>query len=61
MLAVSTHFELSGRGAKFPDGPMISPKPGPTLDIDVIAPDNAVIKSRPVADRAKATTTKQTA
>ncbi len=29
---------------------MIDPKPGPTLEIDVAAPDIEVIKSRPVND-----------
>ena len=31
-------------------GPIIDPNPGPTLDIDVAAPDIEVIKSRPVND-----------
>ena len=30
--------------------PIIGPKPGPTFDIDVAAPEIAVIKSRPVND-----------
>ena len=31
-------------------GPIIGPNPGPTLEIDVAAPEIAVIKSRPVRD-----------
>ena len=45
---MSIHFEISGKEEKFPLGPIIDPKPGPTLDIDVAAPDIEVIKSRPV-------------
>ena len=29
---------------------MVEPKPGPTLEIDVAAPEIEVIKSRPVID-----------
>ena len=39
-----------GKVWKFPLGPTISPKPGPTLDIAVAAPDTAVIKSKPFKD-----------
>ena len=45
------HFEISGSVEKFPLGPIIDPKPGPTLEIDVAAPEMAVIKSRPDNDR----------
>ena len=31
------HLEISDNCEKFPFGPIISPKPGPTLDIDVAA------------------------
>tara|TARA_B100001250_G_scaffold405780_1_gene423785 strand:+ start:1169 stop:1333 length:165 start_codon:yes stop_codon:yes gene_type:complete len=41
---------MSGREEKFPLGPIIDPNPGPTLEIDVAAPDIDVIKSRPVKD-----------
>ena len=37
------HFEKSVNWEKFPFGPIISPKPGPTFDIDVAAADIAVI------------------
>ena len=45
------HFAASGRDEKFPVGPITSPKPGPTLLIDVAAPEIAVSKSRPSALR----------
>ena len=35
---------------KFPFGPIISPSPGPTFDIDVAAPEIADKKSRPVTE-----------
>ena len=46
----SIHFEISGKDEKLPFGPIIDPKPGPTLDIEVAAPDIEVIKSKPVND-----------
>ena len=44
------HLETSGKEEKFPLGPIIEPSPGPTLDIDVAAPEIDVIKSRPVRE-----------
>ena len=44
------HFDTSGNDEKSPFGPIIGPKPGPTFEIDVAAPERAVIKSRPVKD-----------
>ena len=41
-------MEISGRDEKSPLGPIIGPNPGPTLEIDVAAPEIAVIKSSPV-------------
>jgi hypothetical protein len=35
-------------------GPIISPNPGPTLDIAEAEPDSAVTKSRPFKDRSVA-------
>ena len=35
---------------KSPLGPIVEPKPGPTLDIDVAAPEIEVTKSSPVED-----------
>tara|TARA_A100001234_G_scaffold191270_1_gene177854 strand:+ start:378 stop:599 length:222 start_codon:yes stop_codon:yes gene_type:complete len=44
---VNIHFDISGSVEKFPLGPIIDPSPGPTLEIDVAAPEIAVMKSRP--------------
>ena len=41
---------MSGKDEKFPLGPIIGPNPGPTLDIEVAAPEIDVIKSRPVKE-----------
>ena len=53
------HLAISGRGLKLPLGPIISPKPGPTFEIAVAAPENAVVKSRPVNAKNKERKTKQ--
>jgi hypothetical protein len=45
-----SHFDKSDTSLKFPFGPIISPSPGPTLDIDVAAPDIADKKSSPVTE-----------
>ena len=45
------HFEISGKLEKFPLGPIVEPKPGPTFEIDVAAPEIAVTKSKPLKDR----------
>ena len=47
---VRIHFETSGRDEKSPLGPIVDPKPGPTLEIDVAAPEIDVIKSKPLKD-----------
>ena len=47
MPTASIHLEISGRLAKFPFGPIVEPKPGPTLEIDVAAPEIDVMKSKP--------------
>ena len=47
---VKIHLEISGNDEKFPFGPIIEPNPGPTLEIEVAAPDIEVIKSRPVSE-----------
>ena len=44
-------MEKSGNIEKFPFGPIIPPSPGPTFDIDVAAPEIAVIKSNPLIDK----------
>ena len=48
MPKLKAHFDEFANDEKFPLGPMVSPSPGPTLDIDVAAPDIEVIKSNPV-------------
>ena len=45
---------------KLPFGPIISPKPGPTFDIDVAAADIDVVKSNPLVDRRAVITKKIT-
>ena len=50
MPIVKTHLEKSGKEAKFPLGPIVDPKPGPTFEIEVAAPEIAVIKSSPLKD-----------
>ena len=47
---VNIHLETSGKDEKFPLGPIIDPKPGPTFDIEVAAPEIDVTKSRPDKD-----------
>ena len=44
---VKIHFETSGKDEKFPLGPIIDPRPGPTFDIEVAAPEIEVTKSSP--------------
>ena len=39
---------MFGIEEKSPLGPIVEPKPGPTLDIDVAAPEIEVTKSSPV-------------
>tara|TARA_B100001769_G_scaffold228061_1_gene189743 strand:+ start:273 stop:458 length:186 start_codon:yes stop_codon:yes gene_type:complete len=50
MPKLKAHLEELVRDEKFPLGPIISPKPGPTFEIDVAAPEIEVIKSKPVKD-----------
>ena len=40
------HLAKLETSLKFPFGPIISPRPGPTLEIAVAAPEIAVINSR---------------
>ena len=49
---------MSGNEEKSPFGPIIGPKPGPTFEMDVAAPERAVMKSRPVKDNKAAKTKK---
>ena len=48
MPKVSIHFEISGSDEKFPLGPIMFLNPGPTLEIEVAAPEIEVMKSSPV-------------
>tara|TARA_B100001173_G_C15908071_1_gene512894 strand:+ start:546 stop:845 length:300 start_codon:yes stop_codon:yes gene_type:complete len=45
------HFDISETWLKFPFGPIMSPKPGPTFDIEVAAPEIADKKSSPEIDK----------
>ena len=47
---LNAHLDEFDSVEKFPFGPIISPKPGPTFEIDVAAPDIEVIKSKPVRE-----------
>ena len=53
---IKIYFSTSSRLLKLPDGPIISPIPGPTFANAVVAPDIAVIKSNP--QKAKLNVTK---
>ena len=54
----NSHLAGSESDWKFPAGPMISPRPGPTLPTACAAPDTLVMKSSPVAARASASAAK---
>ena len=58
MPKVKIHFERSGKVEKSPLGPIVDPKPGPTFEIEVAAPDIDVTKSKPVKE-SKAVKTKK--
>ena len=47
---LKAHFDGLDNEEKFPLGPIISPNPGPTLEIEVAAPEIDVTKSKPVKD-----------
>jgi hypothetical protein len=48
------NFEKVDKSLKFPLGPIISPKPGPTFDIAVAEPEIAETKSNPSKDKSVA-------
>ena len=50
MLNDNIHLETSGIDLKFPLGPITFPKPGPTFEMEVAAPEIADKKSRPVIE-----------
>ena len=60
MPAAKSHLAASGSEAKVPAGPIVSPRPGPTLAIADAAPETEVRKSRPSMPRRSASTAKQT-
>ena len=56
---IKIYFSTSSRLLKLPDGPIISPIPGPTFANAVVAPDIAVIKSSPQKARLNVTKIRQ--
>ena len=56
---INIYFSTSSRLLKLPDGPIISPSPGPTFANAVVAPDIAVIKSSPQKARLNVTKMRQ--
>ena len=50
MPILKIHLEKSFKYEKFPFGPITSPNPGPTFDIDVAAAEIDVTKSKPFTD-----------
>ena len=53
---IKIYFSILSKLLKLPDGPIISPIPGPTFANAVVAPDKAVTKSNP--QKAKLSVTK---
>ena len=56
---IKIYFSTSSRLLKLPDGPIMSPIPGPTFANAVVAPDIAVIKSSPQKARLNVTRMRQ--
>ena len=56
---IKMYFSISSRLLKLPDGPIISPIPGPTFANAVVAPDKAVMKSNPQKARLSVTKIRQ--
>ena len=52
---IKIYFSMLSRLLKLPDGPIISPIPGPTFAKAVVAPDSAVTKSNPQKARLNVT------
>ena len=59
MAKIKMYFSMSSRVLKLPEGPIISPIPGPTFANAVVAPDKAVIKSSPQKARLSVTKIRQ--
>ena len=51
---LNTHLENIGNWEKLPFGPINSPSPGPTFEIEVAAPEIEVVKSNPLRDKSAA-------
>ena len=51
MPRLKIHLDISGKLEKLPLGPIVDPNPGPTLEIEVAAPEIEVIKSKPLNDK----------
>ena len=51
MPRLKIHLDISGKLEKLPLGPIVEPNPGPTLEIEVAAPEIEVIKSKPLNDK----------
>ena len=47
---LKAHLDTSDNDEKLPLGPIISPSPGPTFEIEVAAPEIEVTKSKPDKD-----------
>ena len=56
---IKMYFSISSRLLKLPEGPIISPIPGPTFANAVVAPDKAVTKSNPQKARLSVTKIRQ--
>ena len=52
---IKIYFSISSKLLKLPDGPIISPIPGPTFAKAVVAPERAVTKSNPQKARLNVT------
>ena len=57
---IKIYFSILSKLLKLPDGPIISPIPGPTLARAVVAPDKAVMKSNPKTPKTIVTAAKHT-
>ena len=51
MPTLNIHLDISGKDEKLLFGPITEPRPGPTFDIEVAAPDKEVTKSSPEIER----------
>jgi len=56
-----SHFAESGKVMNAPEGPIVEPRPGPTFEMAVAAPEMAVKKSNPMRPSPMANAAKETA